>query len=348
VPDVTHFIVSRDALVRDCVARFAETHAGIVLFVDDQGRFAGLLTAGNIFRLLAQGVAMDAAVAPHINTDPVIVGPDYSDAEILRLMSRRGITQVPVIGADGRIVRVVAQGELLKKTILTNSAVIMAGGEGRRLRPLTADTPKALVEVRGKPMIVHVIEHLARFGIIDITVAVRYRGDEIRRALGDGSAWHVQVSYVEETEPLGTCGALSLVPERGAVPAFVVNCDVISEIDLVDMSRFHDMNRADLTVAVKDHEIEVPFGVVEVDHERVLKLSEKPKLKFYVNAGIYLVGPNARRAMPAGRYDMTDLITSLVNRGSTVCSFPLRTAWTDVGDPESLRMANGDDAGDRE
>lgn len=343
--DVTHFIVHRDASIRDCVARFAETHAGIVLFVDHGGRFAGLLTAGNIFRLLAQGVPLEGAVTPHINTAPVTVGPDATDAEMLRLMSRRGITQVPVIDADGQIVRVASQGELIKKTILTNSAVIMAGGEGRRLRPLTADTPKPLVEVRGKPMIVHVIEHLARFGIIDITVAVRYRGDEIRQALGDGSPWHVQVSYVEETAPLGTCGALSLVPERDSMPVFVVNCDVISEIDLVDMSRFHELNRADLTVAVKDHELEVPFGVVEVDHERVLKLSEKPKLKFYVNAGIYLVGPNARRAIPAGRCDMTDLITNLVESGSTVCSFPLRTAWTDVGDHDSLRTANGEGDG---
>jgi dTDP-glucose pyrophosphorylase len=337
--DSLHCIIRNDATVLECVKRFAESHAGVVLFVDSNGKFAGLLTAGNIFRLLAQGVALDAPVTPHINTKPITVTPDFSDAEILRLMSRRGVTQIPVVAADGSVLRVATQASLLSDSVLTNPAVIMAGGEGRRLRPLTETVPKALVVVNGKPLIVHVIERLAQCGILDITISVRHKADEIRAAIGDGSSWHVNVSYVEETQPLGTCGSLRLVPQPWTEACFVLNCDVISDIDLVDMHRFHTLHKAHLTVAVKDHHIEVPFGIVEVDQERVVKLSEKPRLKFYVNAGIYLVSPDARTAIPRGRYDMTNLINDLMVRGLNVCSFPLRSSWLDVGDPASLRQA---------
>ncbi|MGE0040279.1 MAG: sugar phosphate nucleotidyltransferase [Vicinamibacterales bacterium] len=340
--DATHFIIGHDATIRDCVKSFADTHAGIVLFVDANGRFAGLLTAGNVFRLLAQGVSLDDAVTPHINSAPITVNTGFSDAEILRLMSRRGITQVPVLRPDGTLERVVSQAALLRSSLLTNSAVIMAGGEGLRLRPLTEQIPKALVPVQGKPLLVHIIERLAQFGILDITIALRYRADDIREAIGDGRTWHVNVRYVEESEPLGTCGALTLVKDGWENAMFVLNCDVLSEIDLLDMHRFHQLNRSDFTLAVKDHEVEVPFGIVEVDHERVVGLSEKPKLKFYVNAGIYLISPEARRAVPPRRYDTTELITDLVQRGMNVCSFPLRRAWADIGDPASLRLANGE------
>jgi dTDP-glucose pyrophosphorylase len=337
--DALHFVIRNDATVLECVKRFAETHAGVVLFVDANGKFAGLLTAGNIFRLLAQGMPLDAPVAPQINTNPITVTPDLSDAEILRLMSRRGVTQIPVLAEDGLIVRVATQAALLRETVLTNRAVIMAGGEGRRLLPLTETVPKALVPINGRPLIVRIIERLAQFGILDITISVRHKADEIRAAIGDGSSWHVNVSYVEEVEPLGTCGSLRLVPGEWTEPCFVLNCDVISDIDLLDMHRFHELHRAHLTVAVKDHHIEVPFGIVEVDHERVVRLSEKPRLKFYVNAGIYLMNPEARAAIPDGRYDMTNLITDLMKQGLNVCSFPLRTTWLDVGDPASLQRA---------
>ena len=337
--DSLHCIIRHDATVLECVTRFAETHAGVVLFVDAAGKFTGLLTAGNIFRLLAQGVALEAPVTPHINTKPITVTPDFSDAEILRLMSRRGVTQIPVVADDGTVVRVATQTALLRETVLTNRAIIMAGGEGRRLLPLTESVPKALVPVNGKPLIVRTIERLAQFGILDITISIRHKADHIREAIGDGSSWHVNVSYVEEVQPLGTCGALRLVPGPWSEPFFVLNCDVMSDIDLIDMHRFHELHRAQLTVAVKDHHIEVPFGIVEIDQERVVRLSEKPKLKFYVNAGIYLISPDARAAIPDGHYDMTHLITDLLNRGLNVCSFPLRTAWLDVGDHAALREA---------
>lgn len=337
--EVTHCIIRNDATLFDCVRRFAETRAGIVLFVDEAGRFAGLLTAGNIFRLLARGIPLEAPVGPHINITPITVTTDFTDAEILRLMSLRGVTQVPVIAADGTIARVALQSHLLRARTLLNRAVIMAGGEGRRLRPLTETTPKALVPVNGKPLIVRLIERLAHFGVIDITVSIRHRGDDIRDALGDGARWHVNIAYVEEMEPLGTCGSLNLIKDPWREAAFVLNCDVMSDIDLVDMYRYHQLHRSQLTVAVKDHHLEVPFGVVEVDHERVTGLSEKPRLKFYVNAGIYLISSEARAAIPDGPYDMTDLIRDLVGRGLSVCSFPLRSAWLDVGNPESLRQA---------
>jgi NDP-sugar pyrophosphorylase family protein len=146
---------------------------------------------------------------------------------------------------------------------------------------------------------------------------------------------------VEEVEPLGTCGALGLIREPWTDPFFVLNCDVLSDIDLASMAKFHALNESELTVAVKGHDIEVPFGVVEVDHERVLRMSEKPKVKFYVNAGIYLLNPAVKEMIPPGhRLDMTDLIGDLLHRNARVCSYPLRSTWLDVGDSVNLQRAH--------
>jgi dTDP-glucose pyrophosphorylase len=339
--DTTHSIIDRDITLLGCVERFASTHAGIVVFVDERRRFVGLLTAGDAFRLLARGVGLNEAVLSYVNTHAVTVTSGVTNPEILRLMTIRGLGCIPVLHADGTVERIVTQGELLKENILRNRAIVMAGGDGTRLRPLTDTVPKALVEVNGKPLLALVIERLRDFGILDIILSVRYQADAIRAVFGDGSAWHVNITYVEEQEPLGTCGVLGLIQETWADPFFVLNCDVLSDIDLVSMAKFHALNRSELTVAVTDHEIEVPFGVVEVDHERVRRLSEKPKLKFYVNAGIYLLNPAVKDMVPRGhRLDMTELIGELLNRNATVCSYRLRSLWLDVGDSENLRRAH--------
>jgi len=339
--DTSHSMSTLDVTLRSCVQRIAETHAGIVVFVDERQRFVGLLTAGDLFRLLARGVGLDDPIAPHVNTRPVTVTGDLTNSEILRLMTVRELNHVPVLRPDGTIERIATQSALQKENILRNHAVVMAGGEGTRLRPLTEQQPKALVEVNRKPLLELVIERLKHFGILDITISVRYQAAAIRAAFGDGSAWHVNLDYIEEDEPLGTCGAIGLIRENWTEPFFVLNCDVLSDIDLLNMSRFHALNHSELTVAVKDHQIEVPFGVVEVDHERVQRLSEKPKLKFYINAGIYLLNPDVKKAIPPGRrFDMTDLIGDLLNRGAKVCSYPLRSMWLDVGDTENLRRAH--------
>jgi dTDP-glucose pyrophosphorylase len=345
--DAEHSVVGPDVTLRACVDRFARTRNGVVAFVDEGGRFAGLLTAGDVFRLLASGLSLDDPVRPHVNTRPITVGTDTTSPEILRVMMSRGINHVPVLRPDGTLERIATQSALLQENLLHNRAVIMAGGEGQRLRPITERLPKALVEIDGRPMLDIMIERLRAAGILDITLCVRHLGDMIRAHAGDGRAWHVNIDYVEETEPLGTCGALSLIGEPWKDAAFVLNCDVLSDVDLSSMQRFHALHRAQLTVAVKDQHVEVPFGIVEADHERVLRISEKPRLRFYVNAGIYLLEPEVKNAVPRGRrYDMTDLITDLIARDATVCSFPIRTSWLDVGNADMLRRARGERPGE--
>jgi dTDP-glucose pyrophosphorylase len=334
---MSHSVIDPHSTLRHCVQAFAKNREGVVVFARANGVFEGLITAGDVFRLLARGVALDEPVLPHINTHPITVMPGVTSAEIQRLMTSRNITVVPIVRADGTLERLVSQSDLLKEKILDNRAVIMAGGDGLRLRPLTETIPKALVEVNGKPILQMIVERLRQVGIVDITICLRYRAEEIRRVAGDGSAWNVNISYVQEQTPLGTAGALSLIADRWEHPFFVLNCDVVSDIDLVNMHRFHVLNQSQLTVAVKRHELEVPFGVVEVDHERVVRLSEKPKLNFYVNAGIYLLEPSAKALVPAGRrYDVTDLIQQLLDRKENVCSFPIRSVWFDIGDQETL------------
>jgi dTDP-glucose pyrophosphorylase len=335
-----HSVLKQDARLRDCVQRVAETRAGIVVFVDGEGRFRGLLTAGDLFRLIARGVGLDDRVWPHVNTSPITVESRFTKAQVLRIMVTHGIGHVPVLRPDGTVDTILTQSALLQENLLHNRAVIMAGGEGRRLRPLTERTPKAMLRVNGRPLLERLIERLRDTGVIDITLCVRYQAGKIRRYFGDGSALNVNIDYVEEREALGTCGAISLIEGEWSEPFFVFNCDVLCDADLTTMYKFHALNRAQLTVAVKDHAFDVPFGIVESDHERVLRITEKPQLTFHVNAGMYLLSPEVKRLVPGGcRYDMTDLIRDAIERGAKVCSFPVRTAWLDVGDKAALQRA---------
>ena len=276
---------------------------------------------------------------------PVTAEPASTDAERLAIMTRHDLRHLPVVDADGILVHLTLLSDVVKDLLLPVRALVMAGGYGTRLRPLTADVPKSMLPVGDRPLLEHIVRQLQQAGIRRVNLATHYRADVIERHFGDGSGFDVDIQYVNEDRPLGTAGALSLMA-RSDEPLLVINGDIMTEVDIPAMVDFHTANRADMTVAVRPYEVQIPFGVVETDGVLITAVSEKPLIRHFINAGIYLLNGDVCGLLPAGEpYHMTDLIARLVAERRRVISFPIREYWVDIGRSEDYERARLDAGG---
>ncbi len=339
-----NLVTSPRASLREALEAITKNGRQAVLVVEADGRLAGMVTDGDVRRAILRGVPLDGAVADIMNPTPVTAGPGPGRAAAVEFMLARGIRHLPIVDAGRRLVDVLFLEEQIAPPPLPVPAVIMAGGEGRRLRPLTEATPKPLIAVGGKPLIEIMIERLRRAGIGDITIAVHHKADMIRERLGDGSRLGVRIDYAIEPKPLGTMGALTLLRGRLDGPFFVVNADILTKCDFRAMWDFHrGQHNAAMTVGVSIHQVDIPYGEFTLHDGRVTRVEEKPRKEFPVNAGIYLLDPGAIELIPEGEYfDATDMIRTLVDRGRVVAAHLIREYWLDVGRVHDLEKANRD------
>jgi NDP-sugar pyrophosphorylase family protein len=257
-------------------------------------------------------------------------------------MRQAKVRHLPILDAAGRVVGFDRLDDLIEGPPDV-SAVVMAGGFGRRLRPLTDDLPKPLLPVGARPILDYVVSHLASAGVREVTIATHYRGELIRDHFGDGAPWQVNIQYVDEEAPLGTAGALRLLPASGP-PLFVINGDILTKLDVAEMLRFHRDHSADLTIGLRALRAQVPYGVVEVRGADVVGVLEKPTTQYFVNAGLYIVERRALEWLPPNgvRADMPDLVSALIAAGQRVVGFPVREYWLDIGQPEHYAQAQAD------
>jgi len=338
--------VQPSASIRQAVACIDRNSCGIVLVVDDEKRLLDTVTDGDVRRALLAGVDLDSPVNvivkhkvssphPHPVTAPVTIEP----SELLCLMQERSVRQIPLLDGQGRVVGVTTLDELLPRDVLPLQAIVMAGGYGTRLQPLTEDLPKPMLPVGGKPLLELIIEQLRGAGIRRLNIATHYKSDIITQHFGDGREFGVEIQYVEEHRPLGTAGALGLL-EVSDEPLLVINGDILTRVDFRAMLDFHREHQADMTVAVKRHEVEIPYGVVETNGVQVIGLLEKPVLRHFINAGIYLLNPGVCQHVPNGQScDMPDVIRKLIAQGQRVISFPVREYWLDIGQTQDYKQA---------
>jgi NDP-sugar pyrophosphorylase family protein len=246
------------------------------------------------------------------------------------------------LDAEGRVVDIVILGDFLPQAVKPIRAVVMAGGQGLRLRPLTEDIPKPLLPVGGRPVMERIVEQLRDVGIRHIHVATHYQSEKIEEHFGSGESFGVRIDYVKEETPLGTGGALGLL-EASDETVLVINGDILTQVDFRSMYAFHQDQRADMTVGVRRYDFQVPYGVVECEGVQIRGLREKPQLNFFVNAGIYLLEPQVFRLIaPNRRLNITDLVSQLVASGSTVVSYPICEYWLDMGQREDYAQAQED------
>jgi len=341
--------ITPDRPIREALACIDKNEKGIVLVTDEEGRLVGTITDGDVRRAMLAGESLDAPLRDLLARkttssypQPVTAPVDTDRAELLRLMRDRVVRQIPLLDLEGRVAGLVTLDELMPEQLLPLQAVIMAGGSGTRLRPLTDEVPKPMLPVGDRPLMELIIEQLRQTGIRRVNITTHYRPEKIMSYFGSGKELGVELNYVAEERPLGTAGALGLMdsPEE---PLLVINGDILTRVNFRAMLDYHREHGADLTVAVRKYDLQVPYGVVECEGHNVSRLREKPSLSFLVNAGIYLLEPVVHRYIPNGQHlDMTDLIEGLIVKGRTVVSFPVVEYWLDIGEHADYERAQED------
>jgi len=348
--DWRSILIHPDATVRDAIAAIERGAVGMALVVDEDNRLIGTVTDGDVRRAILRDVSLEG------NVDALLVRPAGSpypkpitalygmpDDELLALMHIKAVHQIPLVDPEGRVVGLALMSDLTRRRDLGIPAVVMAGGFGIRLRPLTDNTPKPLLPVGDRPILERIVEGLCSHGICDVWLTTHYHAEQIRAHFGDGRKWGAQIHYVHEETPLGTAGALSLLPERFTTPFLLMNGDLLTRLNYRSLYQFHVDVDAAMTVCVKEHAVRVPYGVVEVKNGLVRNLSEKPISRFFINAGIYILTPRLLEYIPHNRqFNITELIQQLVAEGKKVACFPIREYWLDIGQMPNYEQAQED------
>lgn len=330
------------ATIREAIAKLDWAGAGALLLCAADRTLCGLLTDGDIRRAILRGVPMEASCDEIASLKPVTITDSISATEALQLMADHDIDHLPVVDAAGRVIRFLLRRNLVQDSRPNLSAVIMAGGYGKRLQPLTSRVPKPMLPVGDKPLLELTIQQLRRSGIREISLTTHYLPESIIQHFGDGSAFGVRLNYLQEDYPLGTAGGLKLMKRTGS-PFLVINGDILTGVPFQEMFNFHRRHHAFLTVGVRKHDVQVPFGVMDLSDVKVNDVREKPSLSFFINTGIYIAEPSVCEFIESGRRsDMTDLIQVLVQSGKTVVSFPIVEYWLDVGRHEDYAQAQED------
>jgi len=332
------------ATVREALEAITKNRRQAVLVVDAAGLLVGLVTDGDARRGMLRGVAMDSLVTEVMNLHPVVGTTGLGRDEALALMQRRSIRHLPLLDAERRVADVLFLDELLRPTSLPNAVVIMAGGAGRRLAPLTETTPKPLLKVGGKPLLEIMVERLRATGFRDVFMTLHYKKQMIADHFGDGERHGVKIHYHYEDAPRGTAGALRDLLGYLNRPFLLLNADILTKCDFRSMFDFHSEHQAIMTVGTVPYTVDLPYGILEVDGARLAAVTEKPRLDYMINSGIYVMSPIAiELAIPVNAtVDVPDVIDRLIKLRRQVVAFPIREYWLDVGRHDDFHKADRD------
>ncbi|MEN6318278.1 MAG: nucleotidyltransferase family protein [Syntrophaceae bacterium] len=315
----------------------------IALVLDNHARLVGIVTDGDIRRGLLKGIALDQPVEMIMNRDFKTVNSNCTHEEILTLMKQKELRHIPVIDEQGHVVGLKLLNDIILTTEKTNWVVLMAGGLGSRLQPLTDECPKPLLKVGNKPLLQTILESFVEHGFRKFYIAVHYKAEMIQKFCGDGSRWNAEIRYLCEDRKMGTAGALGLLPERPEETLFVMNGDVLTKVNWQHLIDFHKSHRAKATMGVRDYHFQFPYGVVKTDQQRLASIDEKPVQHFFVNAGIYVLEPEVLDLIPAELpFDMTTLFEKLIAEKHETVVFPIREYWMDIGRLEDFERADGE------
>lgn len=340
---ITEIKITPEVTIREAL-RIIDTGAmKIAVVVDENGKLIGTLTDGDIRRGLLRGMELSDSIRDIYNNQPIAVNISEPKEKIIELAIAKRVYQIPVLDDDGRIIRLAEIDQLIKQEKHPNTIVLMAGGLGSRLRPLTNDIPKPMLPVGGKPILETVISRFRKHGFTRFIITLNYKGNAIRNYFGNGSTLGVEISYIEENQRMGTAGALGLLDRAPRESFFVMNADILTLVNFENLMDFHVRNGADATMCIREYGMEVPYGVVRLNKENIVSIEEKPVQQFYVNAGIYVLTPEILDLIPRGLpLDMTSLFEKAVEKEMTTLSFPIREFWMDIGRPEDYERANTD------
>ncbi|PIQ84429.1 MAG: nucleotidyltransferase [Candidatus Omnitrophica bacterium CG11_big_fil_rev_8_21_14_0_20_63_9] len=330
--------VGQDRTIREAIVLMDQNKQGIVLAVDGQRQLVGTITDGDVRRAVLARINFDEPVttllarkSSTMYAKPITASVTADPTTWLSVLREHSILHLPLLDDQQRVAGLATLDEFVQGPSPAVRAVVMAGGRGSRLHPLTEDLPKPMLLIGGQPLLEIIIRQLRDAGIKQVKVTTCHKPEKIAEHFGDGKNFGVELSYVAEDRPMGTVGGLGLIAAPNET-TLVINGDILTQVDFRAMLVYHREHKADLTVAVRHYDVKVPYGVIECQGAAVHRLNEKPVFDFFVNAGIYLLEPSVYGFIPNGqRLDMTELIQRLLKQGRSVVSFPVREYWLDVG-----------------
>lgn len=334
-------IVPMTTTIQDAIRVLNDVAIKIVLVSNGDGVLEGTISDGDIRRGLLRGLTLASPISEVVRRNPLVVPDGMGRDLVLQLMTANKVQQVPVVDGSGHLVGLHLWEEITAPAERPNAMVIMAGGMGTRLRPYTESCPKPMLRVAGKPMLQHIIERASLDGFSHFVLAIHYLGNMIEEHFGDGARFGVRVHYLREQKPLGTAGALSLLNPRPQLPFVVTNGDVVTDIRYGELLDFHGRHEAAATMAVRVHEWQHPFGVVQMNGVEIVGFAEKPVARSHINAGVYALSPAALDCLREGEHcDMPTLFERLHAQGRRTVAYPMHEPWLDVGRPDDLAKAN--------
>lgn len=330
--------IAPDATLMAAMRSLDQSAAQICLVIDGDGKLLGTVTDGDIRRGFLRGMTPESGVRDVMNHAPRAAPPGMNDSAIRGLLNSLKLRHIPIVDPAGRVLGMASLDDVTRHE---NWVVLLAGGLGTRLRPLTEHIPKPMLEVGGRPILHNIIEALVNQGFWRFYLSVGYRADMIMDYFGDGSRFGAEMRYLVEDGARGTAGPMSLITDPTDQPLLVMNADLMTKVDFPGLLTYHEQASNDATVCVREYEFQVPYGVVVTNEDLVKDIEEKPIHRFLVSAGIYVLAPHVMTRIPKDqRYDMPDLLRMLTKSDHRVAAYPVHEYWVDVGRPEELRRAN--------
>ena len=315
----------------------------IALVIDENENLIGTLSDGDIRRGLLKDLELTDTIETIIYKTPTVCSIEDTKEKILEIAVAKKIYQIPIVDGKGKLVGVEEVDELLKPQNKINKVVLMVGGLGTRLRPLTENTPKPMLKVGNRPILETIILNFKKYGFTNIILCVSYKADIIKEYFKDGSHFGVNIEYVYENKRMGTAGALSLIKDKLTESFFVMNGDLLTNINFEHMMEYHLSNKSIATMGVREYDFQIPYGVVNVDAENILSIQEKPVYNYFVSGGVYVLNNKVLDFIPNDEfYDMPTLFEIIIGKNMKSVSFPIREYWLDIGRMEEFEKANNE------
>jgi dTDP-glucose pyrophosphorylase/predicted transcriptional regulator len=338
-----NILLSTNSTIREALEVIQSGSLKIGVVVDKNEKLIGTVTDGDIRRGLLNNLSLDDVIGSVIFRTPTVCNIEDTKERILEIAVEKKLYQIPIVDNDGKLVGIEEIDELLKPEHKNNKVVLMVGGLGTRLRPLTEKTPKPMLKVGDKPLLETIILNFKKYGFTNILLSVSYKSEIIENYFGDGSKFGVHIEYIHEEKRMGTAGALSLIKEKLNEPFFVMNGDLLTNINFKHMMAYHVLNNSIATMGVREYDFQVPYGVVNLDGINIKSIEEKPVHNFYVSAGIYVLDNKVLDLIPDNKFfDMPTLFEKVIENEMKSISFPIREYWLDIGRMEEFEKANNE------
>jgi len=341
--DIEDIIVNESTIIMDVLKIIDKSSKQLAIVVDKNNKLLGTISDGDIRRAILKSISLENTVKNIYFRTPTVANINDSRESIINICTSKKIHQIPIVDDNGNLVGLEILDELISKQNKSNKVVLMVGGLGTRLKPLTNTTPKPMLYVGGKPILETIISKFASYGFVNIVLCVNYKSDIIKDYFGDGNKFGVNIEYIFEEKRMGTAGALSLLIENLDEPFFVMNGDLLTNVNFEHLLNFHLESNAMATMCVREYDFQVPFGVVELDVGKIKSIKEKPTHSFFVSAGIYMLSPAVLSHIPKDEfYDMPTLFEKMIELKQNLISFPIREYWLDIGRIEEFEKANSE------